>query len=290
MHLVASSILLVVVTSAALAQEINSPTPYPPPTQRLRIEQPNPATVHAAFNLGIGFAQYPILELPMSRFTSVRVDGSNASEDLVTNRGMLLSVELSRKDTSSRLPYTLSLGGLRAASPPGGGLPTPSSYVRIFAHASTDVASGIHDLSLIPSIEARRSMYRNVESGHYVDAILLKAGASYHVTNHSLFGISAGYAPLTTFGLSQSSDTGRSGTLANTSAKVSELSSFLSWTPEPFTSFEASVSQEDTLVTLKDVSGYGAYGLPAAPFENDHGTRSYDLTVRQIRLGTTKHF
>ncbi len=274
----------------ALGAQNESTRLYPPPPQRLSIERDPPMRVHAALDFELGLAQYPVLEMPMSRDTNVRVDGSQATEDLLNNQGLIIGIQLSRKDRTGRIPYSLDLGGLRAASPPGGGIPTPSSYVRMFVQASADFPSGLTPLNLIPGIEARRSMYRNVDSGHYVDAILFKGGLSYKISATTIFDIHAGYAPLATFGISQASGNKKSGTLADTKVSVSEFSSGIQWSPEPVISFQAGVSQETTTVTMQDTDGYRAYGLPAADLDESRGAKTYDLTMRQFRFGATRHF
>ncbi len=274
----------------AFAQQSAKPQLFPPPPQRLSIERAPPARVHAAFDFELGFAEYPVLEMPMSRDSSVRVDGSNTKEDLISNRGLLIGVELSRKDRTGRVPYSLGIGGLRAASPPGAGIPTPASYVRLFIQGAAEIPSGLNHLKLIPGLEARRSMYRNVDSGHYIDAMLVKAGLSYRATETVLMDVHAGYAPLATFGISQASGPKKSGALADTDVKVSEFSSGIQWSPESSISFQAGLAQETTLVTIRDMNSYRAYGLPAAPLEDTSGAKTYDLTVRHIRFGTTKHF
>ncbi len=282
--------LAMFLTARVNAQPLQPERRYPRPPERLILEKSPPTRIHALFDFNLGFAEYPVLELPMSENGNVRVDGSNGREDLMINRGLLIGIEISRRDDSTRVPYTLSLGGQRAASPPGAGLPTPSSYVRIFASASGEFAAGIGGLTLIPGLEARRSMYRNVDTGHYVDALYLKGGASYQLSSRVYINASGGYAPLSSFGVSQASGSKKSGTLAHTNVIVSEFSSAILWSPEPSTAFQLCLSEEINAVTVKNTDGYRAYGLPAAPSYAGPNAKKYDLTVRQIRIGTTKHF
>ena len=282
------TVFLWITSYSAMAQP---PANMTPPD--LRSKNSNPAqnkNLPLSFDLSMGTASYPILELPLAKDSDVRVDGSADKEDLRLNSGALMALRFTWNSPTSYLPFYISAGGQRAASAPGSGIPSPSSYLRLSSDVSTELTLAGAVLSILPGLEARRSMYRNVDSGHYVDAILVKTQVNGHVTSTLDLSVSGGTAPYTRFGVLRNSDSGRSGALASTSASVTETAAKVTWTPEPSTSFHAGLSQESTIAHVKNTSGYRAYGLPVAPSESTDSGRVYNLTVRQLLIGTTKKF
>jgi hypothetical protein len=244
------------------------------------------------FDIALGAADYPILQMPMSSSSGLRIDGSEEEQDLKRNQGAMLNVGLSRNFPTQFANYNLGAGIHRAATIPGGGIPTPASYVRVHANlaANIDLSSQWYGLQMTPELEARRSMYRNVESGHYVDAILLKSSVAKNLTDRWTTVIAGGYAPVTRFGLIQLSQRGPSGALGDSSANMWELSGKLLWSPNHQTTLHVCVAQENVGVKFKSTEGYRAYGLQVAPLGQGFSEKSYDLTTRYLTLGTSKNF
>lgn len=247
---------------------------------------------HTAFEISAGVGEYPILEMPRTDFGDTRADGSTSATDLKINRGALLDLDLTRIIPTNLARYALNIGMQRLATVPGGGLPTPSSYLRLHADtsASFDLGPAFWNIVATPAVEARRSMYRNVESGHYVDAVLLKQAIEKSFSKKSTIELAGAYAPASRFGLLQDSKVGKSGALADATSQMYEISAKYKWTPETNTSFVLAASQESARVKLESSDGYKYYGLPVAPFTKREPTRLYDLTTRQLTIGTVKRF
>lgn len=244
------------------------------------------------FDIAIGASEYPIFEMPMTESGDIRIDGSNETVDLKKNRGALLNIGIERLFPTKFANYSLGAGYHRASTVPGAGIPSPSAYVRIHADvaASLDLSTALYGLQLTPAIEARRSAYRNVESGHYVDGILIKSSISKTISDQWDGQLAGGYAPMTRVGLIQPSNNGKSGALADSSASMSEMSAKLSWSPDSTSNFNICAAQESVRVRFSSTNGYRAYGLPVAPLERSYSEKSYDLTTRYILIGTGRKF
>jgi hypothetical protein len=245
---------------------------------------------HVALDMSIGTGQYPVLEMPIMENSTDRVDGSNAVEDQSNNQGILLNLKLGWRQKTALVPYSVIVGAQRLSSAPGAAAQTPSSYARLNIETALHFDVTSTGTSLSPSLEARRSMYRNVDTGHYVDAVVLGSGIEQKVFDKFNVGLSAGIAPWTRFGVLQNSDFGKSGALDQTTATLSEFASRLTWTPEPETSFYVGFSQESVTVKMNSTNGYRSYGIPAAPMDVDQPQKIYNLTVRQMSIGTSKRF
>jgi hypothetical protein len=244
------------------------------------------------FDIAIGASDYPILEMPLSINGELRLDGSSEKQDLKRNQGALLNLALSRTFPTKFANYKLGAGVHRAATVPGGGLPTPSSYVRVHAELSAhvDLSSIWYRLAITPAIEARRSMYRNVESGHYVDGILFKSAIAKNLVDRWQGEFSAGYAPFTRFGLIQPAQSGKSGALADSSANMSEISGKLIWSPNQRTHLHLCAAQESVNVIFNSTDGYSSYGLPVATLDQGFSEKSFNLYTRYLTFGTSKQF
>ncbi len=242
------------------------------------------------FQLSLGTGQFPVLEMPVMRDSEARVDGSTNAQDSSQTSGALLDLKLGWTSKSSVIPYSLTAGAQRMSAAPGAVTPTPATYTRISAEGASLIYFESTGTSLIPALEARRDMYRNVDSGHYIDAILLKSSVEQIVSSKVRVNANAGIAPWTGFGILQNSDRGRSGALKDTTSSMSEIGSKVIWTPEETTSFHLGVSQEMVSVKINSEDGYRDYGLPVANQDSPSSAKSYNLTVRQITLGTTKRF
>jgi hypothetical protein len=244
------------------------------------------------FDVALGASDYPIFEMPMASSGDLRVDGSRESQDLRRNQGALLNLGLKRSFPTNHALYSLGAGYHRASTVPGSGIPSPSAYVRMYADltADIDLSSKISGLHIIPAVEARRSAYRNAESGHYVDGIIMKSGVSKTLSDRWQAQLEAGYAPVTRVGLLQPAYNGKSGALADSSASMSEISGKFEWSADNTASFNICAAQETVHLNFKSYDGYRAYGLPVAPLKQSYSEKSYDLTTRYLLLGTGKKF
>lgn len=281
-----SAILLV--TTTAVAQPPKSVTP--PSLRSSKAAADSGTASQTVLQISAGTGEYPIIEMPILSQGGIRADGSSSEQDIKTNRGILLNLNLGRSLPTNIAQYAIQLGFQRIASAPGGGLPTPSSYMRLNAEAEARFDIRSLGVAMTPALEARRSMYRNVESGHYMDALLVKTSIERNVTDETAVDFSIGYAPLTRFGLLRTSDLGNSGALADTTSSLMEFGGQIKWTPIQSTSFFMALTQESAIAKLASSDGYRSYGLDVAPYPDDRPIQVYDLTTRQLSIGTVKRF
>jgi hypothetical protein len=263
----------------------------PPP----RLGEPTKSTMkledsHVTLKMAAGSGRYSTLELPMMPQSNERVDGSETESDVAEINGLLLDLNLGWLQKTSLTPVDIVFGVQQISSAPSSAEPGPSSYARLSATASTQFEMTSTGTSFVPGLQARRSMFRNVDSGHYLDSVLVLTGIDQKLSREFTFGVKGGVTPWTKFGVLQNSDYGKSGVLAQTSAKMKEIGSTLSWTPEPETSFYLGVFQEDILVIMRSMAGYRSFGLPARELDEGESQRTYNLSAREISIGATKRF
>lgn len=249
-----------------------------------------PHHLNAGLGFSIGIGQYPILAMPLAVNSNMRVDGSSVAEDLRINRGSIFSLHLNWENPD--LTYPLHVNGVwsRIASAPGAGLTTPSSYARLNLEVGTFLRTATHGYVFVPSIETRRSMYQNVDSGHYVDSILLKATLLADLSESSQFRLTYGAAPWTRFGLMQSGDASGSGGLSGSSASLRDVSVAVTYKASYQTDLICSVGDEQTTVQMDGSEGYLSYGLPVSTGPESRLSKKLVLGVRQISIGTVTKF
>ena len=243
-----------------------------------------------SLGLSLGAAEYPIVEMPLMADAETRVDGTTAADDVRVNRGTLMDVSLEWVSSTGPLPYILTFHGQRIATAPGAGIPTPASYARLTGSLATKFQFHEHGIYLMPSMEARRSMYRNVETGHYVDAILLQSEIGASLSDDIELVVLGGVAPLAKFGILQGGSSSNSGILPDTSTRLNELGTKLVWNASSSTDFMISASQENATVRVNNIDSYRAYGLPVGAEPDQASTKIYNLSVRQISVGARKRF
>jgi hypothetical protein len=247
-----------------------------------------PKTVAIGFSLGVG--QYPILSMPMMENSDMRVDGSIHADDFRVNRGSSFNLELTWQKSDSRYPLNISGGWTRIATSPSAGIATPSSYSRLNLELGTRVAFNDLGLSLSPALEARRSLYQNVDSGHYMDSVILRAMLAYQLSEKLELSAAHGVAPLTKFGIMQAPGQSGSGGLQDARATLNEIKSTLSYSVSQHSKFLCSVSEENAKVEMDNYEGYLAYGLPVATPEPGQTKKTYALKVRQLKFGAVTLF
>lgn len=248
------------------------------------------ASSKTSLGLSLGAAEYPIVEMPMMADADTRVDGTTTADDVRVNRGTFIDVSLEWASSTGLLPYILTFHGQRIATAPGAGIPTPASYARLTGSLATQFQFTEHGIYLMPSMEARRSMYRNVETGHYVDAIMLQSEIGASLSDDIKLVFQGGVAPLAKFGLLQGGRSSNSGILPDTSTRLNELGTKVVWNASSSTDFMISASQENATVRVNNIDSYRAYGLPVAAEPDGPSKKVYNLSVRQISLGARKRF
>lgn len=248
-----------------------------------------PLPSHVEFSMAAGSAQYSILEMPRRMDSDDRIDGSSGQEDLTSQKGLLFDLKLGWLQKTALVPVSFFIGGQQVSSSPGS-VAVPSSYARINAGASARFELASTRTAFTPGLGARRSMYRNIDSGHYVDAVLFEGALEQKLISDFSIAVNGGVAPWTKFGMLQNSDYGKSGALAETTAGLSEVGSQLSWNPEPETSIYLGVLQETVLVKMNSMAGYQSYGVAARPLDKSEPQKIYNLSVREFSIGAAKRF
>jgi hypothetical protein len=279
--------LAALISKASWAQPpVNAQRPGLDDTARL--VEVTPKAVGLGFFLGVG--QYPILSMPMMENSDMRVDGSTTAEDFRVNHGSSFNLELKWQKLDLLYPISISGGWNRIATAPSAGIATPSSYSRLNLELGAKVAFDYLGLSVNPALEARRSMYQNVDSGHYIDTVILRAILSYQMSEKIELRAAYGAAPLTKFGIMQASGQSGSGGLRDSKASLNEWTSTLSYSLSHYSNFLCSVSEENAKVEMDDYEGYLAYGLPVATPEPEQTKKAYALKVRQLTFGAVTFF
>lgn len=252
------------------------------------------AAQNSATGFGIGFllgvGDYPILSMPMMESSAGRVDGSQLLDDVRSNRGSLLGLNLNWRSDQDVYPVTVTGNWLRVATAPGTGIPTPASYSRLSLNLASSLRTGIQSLTVEPGVEARRSMYLNVDSGHYIDSIHLMTKLVSKPKKDLAISLYYSFAPWSKFGLLQGSNTEGSGVLPGSRARVEDLGSSLTWSTRGQTDVVVAFVNERSSVSLDDTGGYTAYGLPVTSDPKLSGPKKFQLNVRQVLIGTQKRF
>lgn len=260
-----------------------------PEPQIIRESVPNtPSGFGIGFLLGAG--DYPILSMPMMESVPGRVDGSQFLDDVRSNRGSSLGLNLNWRSDQYAYPVIVTGNWLRVATAPGLGIPTPASYSRLSLNLASSLGTGVQSLSVEPGVEARRSMYLNVDSGHYIDSIHLMTKLVAKPKKDLAISLYYSLAPWSKFGLLQGANTDGSGVLAGSRVKVEDFGSSLTWSTLGQTDVIVAFVNERSSVSLDNTGGYTAYGLPVTSDPTLSGPKKFQLNVRQVLIGTQKRF
>lgn len=285
-------VTLIAILSMLASRAWSKDAPINDPAAQLSLQKSAPAPHHLNTGLGfsVGLGQYPILAMPLAENSNMRVDGSTIAEDVRINRGSVFSLNLKWENPDATYPMMINGSWSRIASAPGSGLTTPSSYARLNLELGTRFETADGAYSFIPSLETRRSMYQNVDSGHYVDSILLKASIVDTLSNSWQMRVGYGIAPWTRFGLMQSGAANGSGGLAGSSASLREVSVALTYKASLQTDLICSLADEQIKIEMDGSDSYLAYGLPVATGSESRLRKKYSLGVRQINFGAITKF
>ena len=264
------------------------PAQIPEPQLIRRVTSSGNSEVGLGFFLGAG--DYPILSMPLMENVDGRVDGSQFQDDVRNNRGSSLGLNLNWRSKKNSYPLSVAGQWLRIATAPGTGIPTPASYSRLSLEVSSSLGTGFPSMTIEPAAEARRSMYLNVDSGHYIDSIHLKTKVVSKLRENMTLDFFYSYAPWTRFGLLQSDNSAASGALSGATTKVEEVGTSLTWSTAGHTDLILAFANERSIVKLDGTEGYMAYGLPVTSDPTLNGPRNFQLNMRQVVIGTQKHF
>ncbi len=264
------------------------PNPYSPPTHLSLREQAATQPTGLTLDVGTGMGRYQDLQPPMSTGEG-RVDGSKTVYDSSPHTGPLLSGRFGWNHLNNFGRQYVGLNGMRMSAIPSSDITSRgSSYARISLDGGADwvIANG---LSVLSSGELRRSMFRNTDSGHYIDSIILRTGLTQNISNYSL-SATVGAAPLTQFGYMQHSDTGSSGGLAATASSLYEWSLAAAWAPMRDASLSIGHRHEVVAADVSNIRAYRNLGLNVADEPNQPSTRHYRLSTMSLTIGAKRLF
>ncbi|MEI6833936.1 MAG: hypothetical protein WCL28_08065 [bacterium] len=249
---------------------------------------------HGDSELGLGFflgaGDYSILSMPIMENADSRVDGSRFQDDVRNNRGSSIGLNLNWRLKKYAYPLSLTGHWLRVATAPGTGIPTPASYSRLSLNLGSSLGTGLPSLAIEPSAEARRTMFLNVDSGHYIDSIHLRTKVVAKIRENIAMSVFYSYAPWTKFGLLQGSGSDGSGALTGTTTTVNEFGSSLTWSTAKHTDLILAYQNERSTVKLDSTDSYSVYGLPVTDDPILSGPKTFHLNMRQVIIGSQTHF
>lgn len=266
------------------------PNPYSPPAHLSLREQAAATPLGITLDVATGIGRYQDIQAPLASngLGIGRVDGSTTRLDSSSHTAPLLSARLGWAADSEYGRQFVGFGGTRMSAlssndPNAAG----TSYARLGLDGGADWTVG-DGLSVLSAVELRRSMYRNTDSGHYIDAVMLRAGLTQRFDRYSL-GAAIAAAPITQFGYMQRS--GTSGGLQSTSSSLYEWSAQAAWAPMSDAKIFAGVSQELVSADMSHVRAYRNLGLNVADDDADTTTdRHYRLATTSFTIGASRRF
>lgn len=266
------------------------PNPYSPPAHLSLREQAATSPLGITLDVATGIGRYQDIQAPLANngLGIGRVDGSTTRLDSSSHTAPLLSARLGwaseSEDGRQFVGFTgTRMSALSSSDPNAAG----TSYARLALDGGADwtVDNG---LSVLSAVELRRSMFRNTDSGHYIDAVMLRAGLTQRFDRYSL-GAAIAAAPITQFGYMQRA--GTSGGLQATSSSLYEWSTNAAWTPMSDATIFTGVSQEIVSADMSHVRAYRNLGLNVAD-EDDSAAldRHYRLATTSFTIGASRRF
>lgn len=289
-----AAILLAFAGSSLGATYGHGPNPYAPPAHMSLREQAATKPIGLTFDVVTGMGRYQDIQAPLASAIETpdgleitRVDGSKTLVDSTTHYGPLLSGRIGWSGDNEFGRQFAGISGMRMSAlssndPNAAG----SSYARLSADGGADWIVGDH-LSVLSGVELRRSMYRNTDSGHYIDSIILRTGVDQGIGNYAL-GATLGVAPITQFGYMQRSSSGSSGGLRATSSSLYEWGLTAAWKPVRDATLFLGLSQEVVSADMSNVGAYKSLGLNVAEQLSDSTDRHYRLSTTSLTLGASR--
>ena len=210
---------------SAYAQTSENPRP-----ERVIITRPSAAKPSGlTLDIDVGAGQFPDLQAPAAITGDRRVDGTTLVQDSSQHKGAMLGAWLGLNSVHSLGSSYVRGGGFRIGSEATNNNKTVATYGRLalIGGSQWDAKTLWHGFNIITEAEVRRSMFRNIDTGHYADSVLVRGGFKQSFGTVAVSTTGA-YAPVTNFGYNQGISSSSSGTLADTSAKVSEWATSLS--------------------------------------------------------------
>ena len=260
--------------------------PVAPPTLRLRQSAP---PRHLGLNLSVtmGVGTFQDLQAPMAASGERRVDGTITLEDSSNHTGVLLTGALQYEVAHDYGTTFVTVSGHRASSTTPVIAPS-ATYSRYRLGVGNFMNIG-GATSVAPLVELRRSMYRNTDNGHYLDAVMFGVALEQRLDS-VLLSLSGAISAVSRFGYMQDSTKGKSGTLRDTSSGASEVSVRVAYKPDPEVDFYAGISQEQVRASVADINAYESFGLNISDERGRVEERNVSLTTTLLEFGAVRRF
>ena len=239
------------------------------------------------FAAASGVGVFQDIQVPYNEYTGTRGDGTSATEENRDHMGLPLMGTLGIAMRFDRLTWDLALDLMQMRASTGPADTQSSSYNRINAGTGLRYKYRISDFTTYWGLhlQARRSTFNNVSSGHYLDTMMIRISAGMHLTKSWIVDGWFATAPYATFGYNNG---GNRTAFKNSTSEVNEFGLLSSLRLHKNTWFDLGVEQEKATVTISDVEEYNNFGLNVSPSRQP--SRLYTLSTSVIRAGFRKTF
>jgi hypothetical protein len=262
-----------------------------PPAKVQKVEPARRSGLVGEFGAYSGAAEYQDLQLPIATWDGRRGDGSRVEAASSPHAGIPVGARLTLGWKEGFWKSAMGIDGMLISSLVGSPQTSRSTYQRFEmtgkSSASMRVSRLSGMLSLGGGLALRRSLYRNVNSGHYVDSVLPAVAFDYQGDRGILVGISLASSAKSLAGYDTGDGIGR-GHIAGSSAHVSEYTARLGYRLNPGLILEASAARENVRVEIPQNAAYRGFGLVVAPW--DEGPRTVELPTTSFTLGFRRDF
>jgi len=246
----------------------------------IRTTRATPSLVN--FEVSSGVASFQDIQVPINEFENIRADGSTAGPEGVSRIGIPLRAQLNFRYPIQNFDLSAEGSLLHIIS----GMDSPresrgSSYSRwdIGAGGGWNLNLGSRRyLRTGLSTQIRRSMFRNISSGHYIDSVMPRLEVLYSDSGWR-FGVMAAIGASSKFGYHTGWGLG-GGVLPNSKTSLNEWGVRLARDLSARSSIQFQFAQESADVLVEDQRVYNKLGL-------DVGLDEFDTPKsRQLYLST----
>ena len=257
-------------------------------TQTLEKESSSDNVVLTALS---GFGSFQDIQVPESDVKGFRGDGTSAVSENQDHFGLPLGVKLSVGSDDSALGFYGNLSVLRINTMSGPPETASSSYSRFGFGLGSSIRWYFDEAKKYNSfiraeIEARRSSYNNVSSGHFVNALLpklilgLEKPKSWAFQVFGAMGANVGFGYGTGFSLG-----GR--TFKNAETSMREFGVQVSFQVYKKTWLGFGIEEEAVDVKIDNIVEYNTFGLSVA---ESRDARIYNLRTKLFQVNLQKRF
>ncbi len=232
-----------------------------------------------------GLAEFPDIQVPTTE---------NSEENLSLgqkpptgqHRGVAIGLNLSYGIAASQLNPTIFIDLTRIATLEAERETFAASYNRLALGGGISYQLGIGWLQQI-GIETsiRRTIFKNVSSGHYVDTAMPRLNLTGDITPNIYWNAHAGHSLVSRFGYN-SGDASKSGAFPSSSAKLKEGGVSAGYRLDQRAHVSLGYEVEQTTIQMNDVSQYSRYGLTIADSAPKQQNLNLNTALFKIGLHT----